>query len=81
MKRNGKQSLAIQQKFEEAARRHRRNPDELVEEFMQNCLETWEDKQLDEKIGKQAPRSGLKENDAVKVVRDVRQASKRRGNS
>lgn len=80
MKTNGK--LPIKQRFEEAARRRRRDPNRLLTQFMRECLESWEDEQLDKEITKQVRRSGLREEDAVDCVGRVRQARKqRRGNS
>ena len=69
----------IRERFEEAARLRRRNPEKILTAFMEECLERWADEKLDEQIGEQARRSGLREADAVRVVRQVRQAKRRRG--
>jgi hypothetical protein len=76
MKRSKEQAEPIQQQFEEAARRHRRDPNKMLAKFMRECLEIWEDQQLDKEIQRQARRSGYKEADAVKLVREVRQAKR-----
>ena len=61
----------VWERFEKAARRQRRNPYDLIREYMQQCLEAWEDQRLDEEIGKQARAGGKRAKDAVKVVRQV----------
>ncbi len=66
-------------RFEKAARRKRQDPYELLREYMQQCLETWEDQRLDEEIAKQASASAKKAKDAVKLVRQVRQERRSRG--
>ena len=71
----------VWEQFEKAARRQRRNPYDLIREYMQQCLEAWEDQRLDEEIGKQARASGARAKDAVKVVRQVRQERTSRGSS
>ena len=71
----------VWERFEKAARRQRRNPYDLIREYMQQCLEAWEDQRLDEEIGKQARAGGKRAKDAVKVVRQGRRRkSRRRGN-
>jgi len=72
MKANGAKKKALREQFEEAAKRHRRNPERMIAEFMRECLEIWEDQQLDEEIARQARRSGYKESDAVALVRKMR---------
>ena len=69
----------IWERFEKAARRQRRDPYELLREYMQQCLEAWEDRRLDEEIGKQARASGKRAKDAVKIVRQVRLEKMKRG--
>ncbi len=66
-------------RFEKAARKKRQNPYELLREYMQQCLETWEDQRLDEEIARQASASTKKAKDAVKLVRQVRQERRSRG--
>jgi uncharacterized protein YdaU (DUF1376 family) len=60
---------AIWERFEEAARKRRRDPVRLLKEFMKERLEVWEDQRLDREIKKAALSSGASENDAVEIVR------------
>ena len=60
---------AIWERFEEAARKRRRDPVRLLREFMKERLEVWEDQKLDREIKKAALRSGAREDDAVEIVR------------
>lgn len=62
----------VWKRFEKAARRQRRDPYELLREYMQQCLEVWEDQRLDEEISKQARADGKRAKDAVKIVRQGR---------
>lgn len=77
------ESLAtpVWDRFEKAARRQRRDPYELLREYMQQCLEAWEDQRLDEDISKQARASGKRTTDAVQLVRQVRREKRDRGTS
>lgn len=63
---------ALWERFEEAARKRRRDPIRLVKEFMKERLEVWEDQKVDRQIKKAALRSGRGEEDAVEIVRRVR---------
>ena len=63
--------------FQAAARRRRRDPARLLTDYMRECLERWEDQQLDAEISRQARASGRREADAVKIVRRYRQEKKR----
>lgn len=65
--------------FEKAARRQRRDPYELLREYMQGCLEAWEDQRLDDEISQQARASGKRAADAVQLVRKVRREKRGRG--
>jgi hypothetical protein len=56
-------------RFEEAARKRRRDPVRLLKEFMKERLEVWEDQKLDRQVKKAALRSGRREEDAVQIVR------------
>lgn len=78
MKTNGQTKLPLKEQFEQAARSRRRNPDRMIEDFMRECLEIWEDQVLDEAIRRQAQASSYKESDAVKLVREVRGAKRQR---
>lgn len=62
-------SAVLWRSFQAAAKRRRRDPAKLISEFMQQCLEDWEDQQLDEAIRRDARRSGAQEADAVEIVR------------
>lgn len=82
MKSNGAKNLPLKEQFEQAARTRRRNPERLIADFMQECLEIWEDERLFKEMARQAQRSGYKESDAVALVKEVRQAKRqRRGKS
>jgi predicted transcriptional regulator len=63
---------ALWERFEEAARKRRRDPVRLVKEFMKERLEVWEDQKLDRQIKKAAIRSGRREQQAVEIVRHHR---------
>ena len=58
--------------FRQAAKRRRRNPTRLLIEYMGECLEIWEDQQLDEEIRRDAQRGGRRESQAVAIVRRYR---------
>ena len=68
-------------RFEKAARRQRRDPYELLREYMQQCLEAWEDQKLDDAISGQARASGKRAANAVQLVRQVRREKRDRGAS
>ncbi len=59
-------------RFERAARQRRRNPVNLLAEFMSDCLERWEDERLDTEIQEDARGSGHREREAVEIVRQYR---------
>jgi len=71
MRRMAKEILdsALWDRFEEAARKRRRDPVRLLKEFMKERLEVWEDQKLDRQIKKAALCSGRREEDAVEIVR------------
>jgi hypothetical protein len=60
------------ERFEEAARKRRRDPVRLLKDFMKERLEVWEDQKLDRQVKKAALRSGKREDDAVEIVRRQR---------
>ncbi len=60
---------ALWERFEEAARKRRRDPVRLLKDFMKERLEVWEDQKLDRQVKKAALRSGAPEEDAVEIVR------------
>ena len=63
--------------FQNAARRRRRDPVKLLKQYIEECLEVWEDQRLDEELSRDARRSGLRESDAVAVVRRYRQEKRK----
>ncbi len=69
---------AIWEEFQKQAKKRRRNPAEMLTEYMRECLETWEYKQLDREIRRDARKSGYKEEDAVELVRQHRREKKAR---
>ena len=68
---------ALWDRFEEAARKRRRDPVRLLKEFMKERLEVWEDQKLDRQVRKAARRSGRREEDAVEIVRRYRVSKSR----
>jgi hypothetical protein len=52
MKSNGRSKLPLREQFEQQARSRRRNPDRMIEDFMRECLERWEDEQLFEQMSR-----------------------------
>lgn len=65
--------LPLWSQFEEAARKHDQEPEMLLADYMRECLETWEDQQLDAEMERAAQASGYTEEDAVVLVRRSRQ--------
>ena len=57
------------ERFEEAAKKQRRDPVRLLKEFMKERLEVWEDQKLDRHVKKAALHSSRREDDAVQIVR------------
>jgi hypothetical protein len=68
---------ALWERFEEAARKRRRDPVRLLRDFMKERLEVWEDQKLDRQVKKAALRSGQREQDAVDIVRRHRVSKNR----
>jgi hypothetical protein len=60
---------ALWERFEEAARKRRRDPVRLLKEYMKERLEIWEDQKLDRQVKKATLRSNRREDDAVEIVR------------
>ncbi len=60
--------------FEAEAKRRRRDPRRLLLNYMNECLESWKDADEDVQVAAQAQTSGLKESDAVQLVREHRAA-------
>ncbi len=65
------------ERFRAAARSRSRDPARLLSAYMRECLERWEDQKLDDEISRQARKSGYKESDAVRLVRQHRREKKR----
>ncbi|HEY7543632.1 MAG TPA: hypothetical protein VID27_02060 [Blastocatellia bacterium] len=63
--------------FKKAARRRRRDPVRLMTNYMRECMEIWEDEKLMKEMRRDARRSGLKEANAVEVVRRHRLEKKK----
>lgn len=72
MKNESLTDTRIWEEFEKAARRHRRNPMEMLTDFMQERLETWELEKLFKELKRDARKSGYSEEDAVEIVRQYR---------
>lgn len=60
------------EEFLRAARRQNRNASEELNNFMRECLEIWDDQELDEQIQRDAQATGYQEEDAVELVRRYR---------
>lgn len=58
--------------FERAAKKRRRDPARLLREYVQECVEIWEDQTLDQDMRAAASRSQFVEEGAVEIVRNVR---------
>ena len=66
------------ERFRKAAKAHRRNPERMLREYMVECLEIWEDQDLDEEISRDVQRNGLREEDVEEFVRQVRSEMRER---
>jgi hypothetical protein len=75
VERDSRADLPLWEQFEKAARARRRNPVRLLTEYMRECLESWEDQQLDEEISEDLRGRGHTEEEAVELVRRHRQDS------
>ena len=69
---------SLWEEFQSAARKRRRNPVRLLEDYMRQCLEVWEDRMLDEEPRRDVQRGGHAEEDAVDIVRRHRLGKTRR---
>lgn len=58
--------------FQAEARKHHRDPAEMVAEYMNRCLEVWADEAVDEEVNAEMRSSGYTEDDAVEIVRQYR---------
>lgn len=66
----------IWEEFQKQAKKRRRNPMAMLTEYMRQCLETWEYKQLDDEIRRDVQRSGYTEEDVVELVKQYRAEKK-----
>lgn len=64
--------------FEEYARSRRRQPARLLAELMREQLEIAADVALNDEIRRQVQKSGYKEKDAVRIVREYRAEKRKR---
>lgn len=69
------------EQFKAAARRRRRDPVDLLTEYMNECLEIWEDEILDEEVSAEAQRSGHAEEEAASLVQQYRREKRQRASS
>ncbi|HLF82754.1 MAG TPA: hypothetical protein VI837_01110 [Blastocatellia bacterium] len=74
MERELKLDPQLQEQFAQAAREQRRNPARLLQEVVREYLEIYEDEKLFRQMQRDARRSGYREEDAVELVRQARQA-------
>lgn len=70
---------AIWEEFQREARKRRRNPANLITEWMREQLEIWEDEKLFREMRRDARKSGYTEDDAVELVRQYRREKKKVG--
>lgn len=73
--------LPVWQQFKAAARQRRRDPLQLLSEYMNECLEIWEHQRLDDEIRAEARQSGYDEDDAVEIVKQHRREKRPRASS
>lgn len=78
MERDFPSALSLWEQFQKAAQRRRRNPQQLLTDYMRECLESWEDQQADEEIRSDIQRSGYNEEEAVVIVLRYRQEKRER---
>lgn len=78
MTKDSLSALPLWEQFRKAAKERRRNPVRLLTDYMRECLEIWEDQQLDAEIRQDAQRSGHREEDAVAMVRQYRREKRER---
>lgn len=64
--------------FEQQVRSKRKRPAKVLEELLREYLEIQEDIALTEAMRRDARKSGYKEADAVKIVREYRNEKRRR---
>ncbi|MDQ3754008.1 MAG: hypothetical protein M3371_04680 [Acidobacteriota bacterium] len=64
--------------FEQQTRARRKQPADVLAELMRDYLETAEDVEFNEAMRRDARKSGLREADAVRLVREYRAAKQRR---
>jgi hypothetical protein len=67
---------SVLEEFQKQAKRERQNPGELLTEYMQECLDSWEFNRLFKELRRDLRKSGYEEEDAVELVRKFRRAKK-----
>ena len=67
---------ALWQEFKLAVRRRRRNPLNLLADYLRESLEIWEHQKLDREIQKEVRKSRYSAGDAVGIVRKYRAEKK-----
>lgn len=73
---NTLQDSSLWKRFEAEAHKHQRDPLKLVTDYLNECLERWEDEELDEAIAQEAQQSSYHEEDAVALVQRYRRSKK-----
>jgi hypothetical protein len=69
-------NLTILEEFQKQAKRERQNPAELLTEYMQECIDSWEFNRLFKGLRRDLRKSGYEEEDAVELVRKFRREKK-----
>jgi hypothetical protein len=72
MAKDSLSALPLWDRFQKAAQEQGRSPLRLLTNYMRECLEIWEDQQLDQEMRRDAQRSGYREEDVVEIVRQHR---------
>ncbi len=65
MTTNNLLELPVWKHFQAEARKHQRDPVEMVAEYINQCLEVWADEALDDEVNAETRSSGYTEDDAV----------------
>ena len=73
MEQEIKLDAQLREQLDQAAREQRRNPARLLQEIVREYLDIYEDEKLFRQMQRDARRSGYREEDAVDLVRQVRQ--------
>lgn len=78
MEQEIKLDAQLREQLEQAAREQRRNPARLLQQIVREYLDIYEDEKLFRQMQRKARRSGYREEDAVDIVRQVRQEVRER---